>query len=115
MKLNDSPIRSKSFDFAVDIVRFSKVLKSNQEFELANQLIRSGTSVGANIREAQRGFSSKDFIHKMSISLKEADESLYWLELIEVSLNIDTKELKDKCEELIRILVAIIKTSSHNS
>ncbi|MDX1446016.1 four helix bundle protein [Lishizhenia sp.] len=115
MKINESPIRSKSFDFAVDIVKFSKVLKANEEFELAKQLIRSGTSVGANIREAQRGFSSKDFIHKMSISLKEADESLYWLELIEVSLKIDTKELKDKCEELIRILVAIIKTSTHNS
>lgn len=115
MKLKDSPIRNKSFDFAIDIVKFSKVLKSKEEFELAKQLIRSGTSIGANIREAQRGFSRKDFIHKLNISLKEADETLYWLELIHASIGIDTKELKDNCEELIRILVSILKSSTQNS
>jgi len=110
-KLNESPIRIKSFHFACEIVNYSKVLKENKHFEIASQLIRSGTSVGANIREAQRGVSKKDFKNKLGIALKEADETKYWLEILEATGREVPNEMKNKCEELIRILVAIIKNS----
>lgn len=110
-KLNDSPIRVKSFQFACEIVLYCDELKKNKDFDLASQLIRSGTSIGANTREAQRGVSKKDFKNKFGIALKEADETKYWLELLEATGRQVPKELMDKCEELIRILVAIIKNS----
>ncbi len=71
-KLNESPIRIKSFQFACEIVLYCDTLKENKDFELASQLIRSGTSIGANTREAQRGVSLKDFKNKFGIALKEA-------------------------------------------
>lgn len=111
MSINNSPIRIKSFQFAVDIVHFTDKLKENRDFELASQLLRSGTSIGANTREAQRGVSKKDFKNKFGIALKEADETKYWLEILEATGREVPKELKDKCDELIRILVAIIKNS----
>jgi four helix bundle protein len=110
-KLNESPIRIKSFQFAVEIVNFCDTLKKNKDFELASQLIRSGTSIGANTREAQRGFSKKDFKFKFSIALKEADETMFWLEILEATGRKVPNEIKNKCEELIRILVAINKNS----
>ena len=111
MGLSESPIRVKSFQFACDIVNYCDTLKANKDFELASQLLRSGTSIGANTREAQRGVSTKDFKNKFGIALKEADETKYWLEVIEATSNIPTDNLKAKCEELIRILVSIIKNS----
>ena len=110
-KLNESPIRIKSFQFASEIVLFSRSLKELKEYELASQILKSGTSIGANVREAQRGVSTKDFKNKFGIALKEADETKYWLEVIEATCNIPTKNLKAKCEELMRILVSIIKNS----
>ena len=110
-KLNDSPIRIKSFQFACDIVLYCDRLKKNKDFELASQLLRSETSIGANTREAQRGVSIKDFKNKFGISLKEADETMYWLEILEATGRQVPKDMKEKCEELIRILVAIIKNS----
>ncbi len=110
-KLDVSPIRIKSFQFACDIVIFARDLKRNGDFELASQILKSGTSIGANVREAQRGVSKKDFKNKFGIALKEADETKYWLELIGVTSDIDTENLNTKCEELIRILVSIIKNS----
>src|SRR5690606_31832882 len=110
-KLNESPIRIKSFQFASEIVLFSRSLKELKEYELASQILKSGTSIGANVREAQRGVSTKDFKKKFGIALKEADETKYWLEVIEATSNIPTDNLKAKCEELIRILVSIIKNS----
>ena len=74
-KLDNSPIRIKSFRFACDIVHFTGYLKKQQEYELASQLLKSGTSIGANVREAQRGVSTKDFKNKFGIALKEADET----------------------------------------
>lgn len=109
--LSESPIRTKSFAFAVDIVSFSKTLKEDKEFEMASQLLRSGTGIGANVREAQRGVSLKDFKNKFGIALKEAEETQYWLELIEATVKPVPKDLKMKCEELIKILVSIIKNS----
>lgn len=111
MSLNNSPIRIKSFQFAVDIVCFTDKLKENKEFELAAQLLKSGTSIGANTREAQRGVSTKDFKNKFGIALKEADETKYWLEILEATGRDVPKELMNKCEELIKILVTIIKNS----
>lgn len=111
MSLNNSPIRVKSFHFACDIVRYTDQLKRNKDFELASQLLRSGTSVGANTREAQRGVSKKDFKNKFGIALKEADETKYWLEILEATVRDVPNEMKNRCEELIRILVALIKSS----
>lgn len=111
MSLENSSIRIKSFQFACEIVRFSDILKENKDFELASQILRSGTSIGANTREAQRGVSLKDFKNKFGIALKEADETKYWLEILEATGREVPNDLKDKCEELIRILVAIIKNS----
>lgn len=78
MGLNDSLIRIKSFVFACDIVRYCDILKANKDFVLASQLLKSGTSIGANPREAQRGVSTKDFKNKFGIALKEADETKFW-------------------------------------
>jgi four helix bundle protein len=111
MGLNESPIRIKSFEFACEIVKYCDKLKEQKDFELASQLLKSGTSIGANTREAQRGVSAKDFKNKFGIALKEADETKYWLEILEATGREVSKEMKNKCEGLIRILVAIIKNS----
>ncbi len=110
-KLENSPIRIKSFQFACEIVHYCDVLKNNKDFEIASQLLKSGTSIGANTREAQRGVSTKDFKNKFGIALKEADETKYWLEILEATGREVPKDLMEKCEELMRILVAIIKNS----
>jgi len=110
-ELKDSPIRTKSFQFACDIVLYCDKLKENKDFELASQLLRSGTSIGANTREAQRGVSTKDFKNKFGTALKEADETMYWLEILQATGREVPKEMTDNCEELIRILVAITKNS----
>ncbi len=110
-KLDSSPIRIKSFQFACDIVKYCDDLKERKDFKLASQLLRSGTSIGANTGEAQRGVSTKDFKYKFGIALKEADETMYWLEILEATGRKVPKEMKNNCEELIRILVAIIKNS----
>ncbi len=110
-KLSNSPIRIKSFQFACNVVLYCDDLKKNNDFELASQLLKSGTSIGANTREAQRGVSTKDFKNKFGIALKEADETLYWLDILEATGRQVPKDMKKNCEELIRILVAIIKNS----
>ena len=111
MSLEDSPIRKKSFEFACEIVKFCDELKAKKDYELASQLLRSGTSIGANTREAQRGVSKKDFKHKFGIALKEADETKYWLEILKATGRQIPEEMMNKCDELIRILVAILKNS----
>lgn len=78
---------------------------------MASQLLRSGTSIGANTREAQRGVGKKDFKNKFGIALKEADETMYWLEILEATGREIPKDMKLKCEELIRMLVSIVKNS----
>ena len=111
MSLDESPIRIKSFVFACEVVKYCDKLKEQKDFELASQLLKSGTSIGANTREAQRGVSTKDFKNKFGIALKEADETKYWLEILEATGREVPIEMMNKCEELIRILVAIIKNS----
>ncbi len=111
MGFRDSPIRTKSFAFACEIVHYCDSLKENRDFEIASQLLKSATSIGANTREAQRGVSKKDFKNKFGIALKEADETLYWLEILECTGREVPEGMKKRCEELIRILVSIIKNS----
>ena len=105
----------KSRTFALRIVQLYKCLREKNEFVLSKQLLKSGTSIGANIAEGKYAQSKDDFINKNSIALKEASETLYWLNLlIDARLLDDTdiiNSLKSDCEELIRILVASIKTT----
>lgn len=108
----DNVIRDKSYSFALAIVGLYKLLiREHKEFVLSKQVLRSGTSIGANVQEALEAESKADFIHKMTISLKEARETSYWLRLLKDSGYFDQYELLDSCKELISILVAIIKTA----
>ncbi|MFA7681718.1 MAG: four helix bundle protein [Candidatus Peribacteraceae bacterium] len=111
----NGPVQEKSFDFASKIVNFCNYLiKQRKEYIISKQLLKSGTSIGANIEEAQFAESKKDFIHKMHISLKEAFETRYWIRLIirngSYKQNIAQDLLKD-VNELIALLTAIVKTS----
>ena len=103
----------KSKSFALRIVKLYKYLcKDKHEYVLSKQLLRSGTSIGANIRESKHGESQADFYHKLNISLKEAEETAYWLELIHESEYLSKAEFKSiytDCEECIALLVSIIK------
>jgi four helix bundle protein len=113
-----NPLKDKSFLFAVRIVKCCKYLRSSKkETVLSKQLLRSGTSIGANIREAEQAQSKADFIHKLSISLKETNETLYWLELLVHSDYLATNEFESihkDCIEIIKLLTSIIKKSKTN-
>lgn len=115
--MSENTIQTKSFEFAVQIIETYKLLISEKkEFILSKQLLRSGTSIGANISEAVRGQSTKDFIHKLQISRKEANETLYWIKLLEVTDYLSaerTQKLIILCEELLKILTAIIKSTEN--
>ena len=116
--MRDSVLRVKSFDFAIRMVNLYKYLKNEHgEYILSQQLIRSGTSIGAIIREAEHAESSRDFVHKLSIGLKEANESKYWLDLLFATDYITLKmyeSFNKDCEEILKILVASVKTSKRN-
>ena len=111
----DNIIVKKSYSFALEIITIYKYLVSEKkEFVLSKQLLRSGTSVGANIHEAIASESKKDFIHKLGISVKEARETSYWLNLLKDSNYISEEQfnsLNRNCDELIRILNSIILTT----
>ena len=115
MGKRDNPLLTKSFRFAINIVNLYKKLISQQEFVLSKQMVRSGTSIGANIHEAQRAQSAADFTAKMYIALKEAQETEYWLMLLKETDYIDhttaDEAIKD-CEELIKMLTATTKKTS---
>lgn len=115
----ENVIRTRSFEFAVEIVYLYKGLtEQKREFVMSKQLLKSGTSIGANVREAEFAVSRPDFINKMTISLKEANETSYWLELLFTTKYIEEKrysELKKKIEEILRLLVSIVKSSKSNS
>ena len=109
-----SIIHHKSFDFAVEIVRACMSLQKERQFVIANQLLKSGTSIGANVNEATAGQSRKDFLSKMSIASKEARETVYWLELLTAARvsSVDLSDALTKANEIDRILTAIVKTTS---
>jgi four helix bundle protein len=115
MKLENNPLQNKSYDFALLIVKLSKhIMITKKEFVLSKQLLRSGTSVGANIMEANGAISKADFSAKMSIAYKECLESKYWLSLLKDSgdLNIDDfNSLFEKADEISKILFSILKTT----
>ena len=108
-------IQEKSFQFAIRIVNLCKLLRTERkEYTLSNQLLRSGTSIGANVREAIRGYSKSDFTAKMGIALKEASESEFWIEILRDSQYITEQQavsMLTDCVELIKLLMSIIKTS----
>lgn len=115
---NDKPnaVVERSIEFALQIIDYTEQLKENKHYELASQLFRSGTSIGANIHEAQNAQSKKDFIHKMKISAKEADETSFWLKLCVKSSHYKTpsEELLNKHKELVLLLSKIISTTKRN-
>ncbi|MFZ4740953.1 MAG: four helix bundle protein [Bacteroidales bacterium] len=101
-----------SFEFALQIIAFSELLEESKKYVIARQILRSGTSIGANIKEAQNAESKADFIHKLKIAAKEADELDYWLLLCKHAKNYSyNEELHSKLAEIIKILSKIISTS----
>jgi len=114
--MRENVVLSKSFLFAVRIVNLSKVLIDRKEFVLSKQILRSGTSIGANAREAHNAESNADFIHKLAISQKETDETLYWLELLHATNYISSDEfnsLNGDATELLKIIKSIIVTMKY--
>jgi len=113
--MNENILKEKSFQFALRIVNLYKFLcNEKKEFVLSKQLLRSGTSVGSNIREAQNAESKNDFIHKLSISQKECDETMYWLELLNQSKYLTDTEfasIHNDANEILKMLRSAIITS----
>ncbi|MBQ2694593.1 MAG: four helix bundle protein [Clostridia bacterium] len=115
--MSESKLRTQSMDFAVQIINLVKSLKSNKESIISNQIGRSGTSIGANIREAQYAHSKADFIAKLQIALKEANETGYWLELLHKTNYISDSEYKSldsACASIRVMLIASINTAKEN-
>ncbi len=115
--MSESKLRTLSMDFAVEIIELVKFLKSKHEAVIANQIGRSGTSIGANIHEANYAQGKKDFISKLEIALKEASETGYWLELLHRTNYIDEvqfKSLSDKCTSIRVMLIASCRTAKEN-
>jgi len=118
MENKNNPVADKSFKFALNIIKLYKVLSSEKkEFVLSKQLLRSGTSIGALIKEAEHAQSKPDFLNKMNIALKEANETNYWLMLLKDSdyiLEIEFEKINHDCEELIKLLASIVKSTKIN-
>lgn len=113
--MSENIIEIKSYKFAIDIVNIYKKLQLDKEYVLSKQLLRSGTSIGANVMEGLRGSSRKDFVHKMNIALKEANETEYWIRLLQDTGYLDKNlSLLSDCKELCRILNAIVRTTKEN-
>jgi four helix bundle protein len=117
-KINKNVVKDKSFNFAIRVIKLYKyLLEEKKEFVLSKQLLKSGTSIGANINEAQQGQSKKDFLMKMNISLKECTETIYWIKLLAATDYIDKQQeslIINDCIELEKLLTSIVKTTSNN-
>ncbi len=116
--MKESILKTKSYEFAIKIVEISQTLiLEKKEYIITKQLMKSGTAIGALIREAEFGQSKRDFINKMNISLKEANETLYWINILKdtgyIEIEIFTN-LNKQCSELVAMLVSTIKTSKRN-
>lgn len=110
----DSAIRIKSLNFAIRIIKLRRFLQNMKEFDISSQIARSGTAVGALVREAEYAESKADFVHKMRIALKEANETSYWLELLfktDILAENIYNSVKNDNEELKRMLVCIVNTT----
>ena len=107
-----NPIVELTLEFALEIIKYSEILEENKKYVIAKQLLKSGTSIGANVREAQNAESKADFIHKLKIAAKEADETEYWLILCKKTQNYPNPEkLEILLNSIIKILSKIISTS----
>ncbi|WP_338791327.1 four helix bundle protein [Bernardetia sp. MNP-M8] len=115
---SNNPVRDKSFKLAVRIVKLYKFLvEEKKEYTLSKQLLRSGTSIGAMVREAEHAETKKDFVHKMSIAQKESNETLYWLELLRETDYLTEQQFESlykDAKEVISITTSIIKTTKKN-
>ncbi|HCF04426.1 four helix bundle protein [Flavobacterium sp.] len=112
MEVKENVIIKLTFQFALDIIKYSEALQEDKKFVIANQLLKSGTSIGANIREAQNAESKADFIHKFKIAAKEIEETIYWLELCKFSNNYPkVDDLIEQVKNISRIVNKIIITS----
>lgn len=111
-------IKDKSFNFAIRIIKlYQYLINEKKEYVLSKQILRSGTSIGANISEAQQGQSKKDFLMKMNISLKECSETKYWIELLTATDYLDEKMHKSiyqDCIELEKLLTSIVRKTAEN-
>ena len=115
--ISENLIEKKSYAFAINVVNAYKKLESRSEYVLSKQLLRSGTSIGANVMEGLRAQSRKDFISKMNIALKEANESEYWIRLLMDTGYLSRQEdklLLNECKEVCRILSSIVRTANNN-
>lgn len=116
MITNNNPIVEKSLNFAIRIIKLSRYLRTKKkEYVLSKQILKSGTSIGANIAEAQRGQTKADFVAKMSISLKEANETMYWLMLLyrtDILTTTEYESLYKDLDEILSLLTAICKTAT---
>ena len=114
--MKESIVKNKSLEFAKKSIDLYKLLAENKEFVLSKQFLRSATSIGANVNEALAGISKRDFAAKMSISSKEARESLYWIELLKYTnvVSFDFTEIENLNQELIKMLTSIVKTTQAN-
>jgi four helix bundle protein len=114
----DNIIQEKSFVFAVRIVNLYRYLCDvKKEFVLSKQLLRSGTSIGANVEEALQAQSKRDYLNKMNIALKEANETLYWIRLLHATELLDDKQKESvfaDCNEVVSLLISIVKTTKKN-
>lgn len=110
--MKENVVKNKSFDFSLIIIELYKILQEQREYVISKQLLRSATSVGANIAESEASESRADFVHKLSIASKEARETLYWLRLLERSslVEIELTKYIESCDEIIRLFTSIIKT-----
>ncbi len=108
-------IKDKSFQFSIKIVEIYKILiETKREYVMSKQLLRSGTSIGANVREAEHAESKADFIHKLSIALKEANETEYWLDLLYETAYLNVlmyNTLKKDITEILKLLISIVKST----
>lgn len=109
-------IKEKSFEFAFEIIKLYILLKDRKEFVISKQLLRSGTSIGANVVEADAAQSRKDFLSKMAIASKEARETEYWLQLLQKSTLVDIPldDYLDEIDNITNILTRIVKTTSES-
>ena len=113
--MREGPIVNKSLAFSLLVIKYCNFLETSRKFIISNQLLKSGTSIGANVFEAQHAESRLDFIHNMKIAMKEANETLYWLLLCEKTEEISVKqEMLGEIKEMILILSKIIVTSKKN-
>jgi four helix bundle protein len=113
--MKDNIIKQKTFEFSLLIIDLYKQLVIEKEFIISKQLLKSGTSIGANVAESEAAQSKADFISKLSIAAKEARETKYWIDLLQHSelTKLELIKHEEKCVEIIKILTSIIKTSSN--